>query len=132
MKRPVDIISKTKHSLVHIGSLDSFDLTEGGIAAAANIMKYFETKDKEFLEQAVMAYDKLIPAENFGGEYSALRWICNLLRAPSQEDVRSFFDDPSVESWYEFLKKNEFEKLKEYINYKYHFLPLSHETEEGR
>ena len=132
MKRPVDIISKSKHSLVHIGSLDSFDLTEGGIGAAKNIMKFFETQDKACLEESVKAYDRLIPAENFGGEYTALRWICNLLLAPSPEQASSFMDEPTVASWYEFLKENDYEKLKVYLNYKYHFKPLSLETDEGR
>ena len=132
MKRPVDIYSKSKHSLVHIGSLDSFDLTEGGIGAAANILRYFETRDNSYLEESVKTYDKLIPAENFGGEYTALRWICTLLLAPSPDLAKTFIDEPTVASWYNYLKKNDFEKLKEYINYKYHFLPLSHETKEGR
>jgi len=79
------ITCKTKHSLVHIGSLDSFDLTPGGIGAAKNIMLYFETQDKKYLEKAVKAYDKLIPTENFGGEYTALRWVCRLLLAPSKD-----------------------------------------------
>ena len=132
MKRSVDIISKSKHSLVHIGSLDSFDLTKGGIEAAANIMRYFETQDTKFLKEAVYIYETLIPAENFGGEYTALRWICNLLMAPSPEDAKTFLNEPSVVTWYDYLKENDFEKLKEYINYKYHFLEMSHETDEGR
>jgi ubiquinone/menaquinone biosynthesis C-methylase UbiE len=74
----------------------------------------------------------LIPAENFGGEYTALRWICRLLLAPTQELTEVFMGEPEVASWYEYLKQNELEKLQEYINYKYHFLPLSNETHEGR
>ena len=132
LKRPVDIISKSKHSLVHIGSLDSFDLTEGGIGAAKNILKFFETRDKAYLKESMMAYDKLIPHENFGGEYSALRWICKILLLPSPELANSFLGEPTVACWYDYLKENDFEKLKEYLNYKYHFLPLSLETEEGR
>ena len=132
MKRPVDIRSKSKHSLVHIGSLDSFDLSEGGIGAAANILEFFETQDRACLEASVKAYDRLIPTENFGGEYTALRWICNLLLAPSPEQAGTFLAEPTVASWYEFLKDNDYEKLKEYLNYKYHFMPMALETEEGR
>ena len=132
MKRPVDIFSKSKHSLVHIGSLDSFDLTKGGIEAAANIMRYFETQDKKYLKESVYIYETLIPTENFGGEYTALRWICNLLMAPSPEEAKTFLNEPSVVSWHEYLRENDYKKLKEYINYKYHFLEVSHETDEGR
>ena len=130
--RPIDISCKSKHSLVHIGSLDSFDLTRGGIDAAANILNYFETGDKTRLEDAVKAYDMLIPNENFGGEYTALRWICNLLRAPSPEHTKELLANPMIAGWYEYLKANDFEKLKTYINYKYHFKPLAKETEDAR
>ena len=132
MKRPIDIMSESKHSLVHIGSLDSFDLTKGGIDAAANIIRYFETGDKAYLEESVKAYDSLIPIENFGGEYSALRWICQLLLAPSTKETAVFLNEPTVASWYEYLKEDDFKKLKAYINYKYHFLDIDFETEEGR
>ena len=132
MKRPFDIKSKTKHSLVHIGSLDSFDLTEGGTSAAASILKFFESKDANFLEVAIKAYDMLIPIENFGGEYTALRWICQLLRAPSKDNADSFLNEPTVASWYNFLAENDFERLKEYINYKYHFLSIPYDSEDGR
>ena len=132
MKRSVDIISTSKHSLVHIGSLDSFDLTQGGIDAAASIMRYFETQDKEFLIESAYGYDKIIPTENFGGEYTALRWICHLLLAPTPEAAEAFLSEPSVVCWYEYLKENDFKRLKDYINYKYHFLPMSQDTEEGR
>ena len=136
MKRPVDIISNNKNSLVHIGSLDSFDLTKGGIEAAANILRFFETQDKSYLEESIKAYDKLIPTENFGGEYTALRWICRLLLAPSPEhypdEIKIQVSDPAVASWYEYLKDNNFEKLREYINNKYHLAPNDHDSDAGR
>ncbi|MCL2813397.1 MAG: methyltransferase domain-containing protein [Oscillospiraceae bacterium] len=123
--RPVDIACKSKHSLVHIGSLDSFDLTPGGIDAARNILRYFDTQDKSCLENAMRAYDRLIPTENFGGEYTALRWICMILLAPSPKLTKHFFDEPTVKGWYDYLSENDFEKLKTYLEYKYHFKPLS-------
>ena len=119
------ITCKTKHSLVHIGSLDSFDLTPGGIGAAKNIMLYFETQDKKYLEKAVKAYDKLIPTENFGGEYTALRWVCRLLLAPSKDIDDELLEADEIKSWYRYLQANGFEKLKTYIQYKYHFKEIS-------
>ena len=135
-KRPIDISSRTKHSLVHIGSLDSFDLTKGGVDAAANILEFFETGDKSRLEEAMKAYDKLIPEENFGGEYTALRWICRILHAPPRADkklAKLFLEEPTVEAWYTYLSENNFEKLKTYIKYKYHFEKISpKDTETSR
>ena len=124
-KRPVDISCKTKNSLVHIGSLDSFDLTPGGVGAARNILEYLDTGDKSRLEEAMRAYDKLIPIENFGGEYTALRWICKLLLAPSPELVEHFWNDPTIKSWYDYLSENEFEKLTLYLQCKYHIKDIS-------
>ena len=131
MKRPIDITCKSKHSLVHIGSLDSFDLTKGGVDAAANILRYFETQDKSCLEEAMRAYDKLIPAENFGGEYTALRWICQVLLAPSPKLTERFWDEPTIKGWYDYLSENDFEKLKTYLQYKYHFKNISPKDKEN-
>ena len=133
MKRPIDVACKSKHSLVHIGSLDSFDLTKGGVDAASNILKYFDTGNKSCLEDAMRAYDKLIPTENFGGEYTALRWICKILLAPSPKFTEHFFNEPTVESWYNYLSENDFEKLKTYLQFKYHFRDISpKDTESSR
>ncbi|MCL2487239.1 MAG: methyltransferase domain-containing protein [Oscillospiraceae bacterium] len=125
MKNPIDIVSDSKHSLVHIGSLDSFDLTEGGKRAASDMLRYFDTHDLSCLKDAVKAYDRLIPVENFGGEYTALRWICKLLLAPASKIAKRFLDEPVVESWYRYLSDNNFEKLRLYIQYKYHFKDLT-------
>ncbi len=111
---------KSKNSLIHIGSLDSFDITEGGKEAARNILDYFECENENNLRRAIEIYDKLIPNENFGGEYTALRWICKAILNP-YEDSEDFLSHSEVKSWYEYLWKNSFEKLKFYINYKYHF-----------
>jgi ubiquinone/menaquinone biosynthesis C-methylase UbiE len=113
----------SKSSLIHIGSLDSFDITEGGQAAARCILDYFQYGDLEKLKQAVDIYEKIIPNENFGGEYTALQWISRLLLAP--EEVRNeFLSYPEVASWYELLAENEYARLKEYIGRKYHFAEM--------
>ena len=132
MNRPIDICCQTKKSLVHIGSLDSFDLTPGGIEAATCILKYFETQDNSFLLEAVHIYDEIIPTENFGGEYTALRWICLLLLAPSPELVEHFRSVSIVESWYHYLQFNDFEKLKTYLNHKYHFVDIAADDTESK
>lgn len=117
---PCLINVRSKHSLIHIGSLDSFDITEGGKAAAGNMLAFFETGDIEFLNKAVIIYDRIIPNENFGGEYTALQWFCRLILAPENRR-EEFLGHPNVKSWYQLLARDDFQKLKEYLTYKYHF-----------
>ena len=115
-----------------MGSLDSFDLTEGGIEAASLILKYITSKDITLLERAINIYDTIIPAENFGGEYTALRWICRLLAAPESDMVKFLRSISYVETWYRYLYDNDFEKLKTYINFKYHFVEIPAEDIESK
>jgi SAM-dependent methyltransferase len=115
----LDIYSKS--SLIHIGSLDSFDITEGGKEAAGLILNYLETGNKALLKEAIDIYDLIIPDENFGGEYTALEWICKLFLAP--EIIRKkFLSHPTVNSWFDLLAKDDFANLREYLMRKYHFI----------
>ena len=66
---PTEIAITAKDSLVHVGSLDSFDITKGGIKAGKLLLSYFENGDKKQLHKAIEIYEKIIPDENFGGEY---------------------------------------------------------------
>ena len=113
----------SKKSLVHLGSLDSFDITEGGKAAARLILNYLETKEENSLRRAIQIYEELIPNENFGGEYTALEWLCKLWIAP-KEDQESMLRVPAVEGFYTLLAKSNFENLIQYIKLKYHFVEI--------
>ncbi len=113
----------SKHSFIHLGSLDSFDITEGGKKAGRKILDYLETGNKRNLSEAIHIYEELIPNENFGGEYTALEWLCRLWKAPSKER-KKLLGIPAVESFYELLSKNDFYNLKWYINRKYHFIDI--------
>jgi predicted methyltransferase len=129
----VDISSK--NSLAHLGSLDSFDITEGGVAAAGLIVEFIDSarKDKDNpmfdnLMRAADIYGRLIPNENFGGEYTALQWLCRtIILEPVSTDLFSSY--PEVKTWYEFLTANEYEKLRNYLILKYHFEPVKDEEE---
>lgn len=122
-EKDIQIDINSKHSFIHLGSLDSFDITEGGKAAGRNILEYLENGDIELLKRAKHIYDELIPNENFGGEYTALEWLCNYWIAP--EDVKeAFMTVPMVESFYELLAKDDFYNLKWYLNRKYHFIEI--------
>lgn len=121
----------SKHSLIHLGSLDSFDITEGGKAAAKCMIDYFSGGSDDYLKRAVDIYEKIIPNENFGGEYTALQWICRLLLAP-EGPRRDFLMYAEVESWYNYLSDNNFAKLKEYLTYKYHFREMAEDDATAR
>lgn len=108
-----------QQSLIHLGSLDSFDITKGGIQAARSILKYLDTGRLNYLRSAVRIYEELIPNENFGGEYSALEWLCRYFLAPdsAKEDLLT---QPLPRSFYELLCGNGFDNLRYYLNNKYH------------
>jgi len=110
----------SKDSLVHLGSLDSFDITAGGKRGGRLILDYLKTGNKKSLRRAIDVYERLIPNENFGGEYTALEWLCRLWLSP-EEAQKDLLSVPSVNSFYKLLSENDFENLKEYINLKYHF-----------
>lgn len=120
MRKIPDLISITdKQSLIHLGSLDSFDITEGGIEAAKNILHYLNTGDTERLKRAIHIYEELIPNENFGGEYTALEWLCNYFIAPD-EVKKNLLSYPEPRSFYEMLCENDYDNLIYYLKNKYH------------
>ncbi len=117
-----DIIEiRTKHSLIHLGSIDSFDITDNGKSAADKIIDYLKSGNKDSLKKAIKIYERIIPNENFGGEYTALNWICKLFLS-SEEERKNLLSLPLVASWFEVLAKDDFADLKEYLNRKYKFI----------
>lgn len=110
-----------QQSLIHLGSLDSFDITKGGKKAAQFMLSYLKTKNPQTLKRAIKLYETIIPNENFGGEYTALEWLCRYFLAPpgAQKDLLS---QPLPRGFYELLSKNDFENLKTYLKYKYHIV----------
>ncbi|HWQ96239.1 MAG TPA: methyltransferase domain-containing protein, partial [Candidatus Methylomirabilis sp.] len=122
---------RSKASIIHIGSLDSFDITEGGKEAARKILDYLETGNEESPKKAIDIYDSIIPYENFGGEYTALQWICRLIIAPKKIKM-DFLSHPMVASWFDLLAKDDFANLKEYLKRKYHFIENEKEDPEAK
>ena len=116
---PVVLQVEDQQSLIHLGSLDSFDITEGGTDAAKAILEYFEKGKTKQLDKAISIYEEIIPNENFGGEYTALEWLCRLFLAPepAQKDLLS---QPLNRAFYDVLSANNWENLKTYLTYKYH------------
>jgi SAM-dependent methyltransferase len=120
----------SKASIIHIGSLDSFEVTEGGKDAATKLLEYLDTGKVESLQSAVDIYEEIIPKENYGGEYTALRWICKLLMIPKQERTK-LLSDPFAASWYDMLSKDYFTNLKTYLQIKYHFVEITREDRDA-
>lgn len=115
-QRVLDI--KSQKSIVHIGSLDSYDITDRGIDAAQYVYDYMGGGDPSYAEIAIHKYDELIPSENFGGEYSALQWLCEA-RLASEADRDKMLADPLTNSFYHYLTDDSCKVLRYYLLHKY-------------
>ncbi|HPC89928.1 MAG TPA: methyltransferase domain-containing protein [Methanothrix sp.] len=133
--RPADALPvltvSSRASLIHIGSLDSFDITAGGKEAARKMLDYIDTGDKNPLKKAIDIYDKIIPNENFGGEYTALQWLCRLFLAPKKER-KDFLAHPTVRDWFELLARDNYANLREYLQMKYHFVEIGKDDPDAK
>ena len=118
-KNPLQIEVEGRQSLVHLGSLDSFDITEGGREAAKMILNYLSTGQEKHLTRAIEIYESLIPNENFGGEYTALEWLCRYWLSEEKEQ-KKMLQHPLIISFLELLTDNDCDNLKIYLWYKYH------------
>lgn len=119
--KPTEIRVTDRQSLIHLGSLDSFDITEGGKKAAGLILEYLKGKKPNKLKKAIDIYEEIIPNENFGGEYTALEWLCRYFLA-DEEIQKKFMELPMVESFWKMLSDNDFDNLTTYLKYKYHIV----------
>lgn len=121
---------ETSHSLVHIGSLDSFDITPNGIAAARLLLDALEDEDLEAARAAINLYEKIIPQENFGGEYTALQWVAEYLAA--DDDVkRTMTQDRLSAAFLAYLAEKDFARLRLYLAKKYKLAPAEVTPEEA-
>ena len=108
----------SQQSILHLGSIDSFDITERGKAAARELLEGIETQNAEKIQAARKTYEEIIPLENFGGEYSALAWFCDYLLAPEAERG-AFLTNALTRDFLRFFGENDYAVLKEYLNRKY-------------
>ena len=105
-------------SVVHIGSLDSYDITDRGIDAARYVYDFMGGGDRSLAEIAIRKYDELIPAENFGGEYSALQWLCET-KIATESEREKMLEDPLSRSFYHYLTDDSCRTLRYYLLHKY-------------
>jgi predicted methyltransferase len=118
--------------LVHISSRDSFAATQEGIQAAKSLLTLLETKDLKNAKAANTIYDRIIPRENYGGEYTALQWFCRYLLASAPQQQK-MIADPTVSAFFNFFAADDFSRLKEYLKRKYKLADLpDQESREGQ
>jgi ubiquinone/menaquinone biosynthesis C-methylase UbiE len=108
----------SKKSLVHMGSVDSTSLTEDGIKAAKLVLDFIENNNKESARSALKIYERIIPLENFGGDYTAIQWFVEYMLAAPDKKAK-FLNDPTVSSFYDFFAENDYDQLTEYLKRKY-------------
>ena len=109
---------KGQKSVVHIGSLDSYDITDRGIDAAQYVYDFMGGGDRSLAEVAIKKYEDLIPQENFGGEYSAMQWLCEA-RLASDAEREKMLADPLTRSFYHYLTDDSCRTLRYYLLHKY-------------
>jgi ubiquinone/menaquinone biosynthesis C-methylase UbiE len=124
-----EITVDTENSQVHIGSLDSFDITDGGVAAAKLVLKALEKNDVASARKALDIYSGLIPKENYGGEYTALQWFMEKMVA-TPERQREMLKDPMDNAYFHYFADKKFSTLMEYIKRKYHIKKIPKEDPE--
>ena len=105
-------------SLLHIGSLDSFELTAGGIEAGRSLWNALTTHDPKEAEKALAQYAEIIPKENYGGEYTALAWLGTAKFFPDRLG-ETWKDNPCFVTYRDFFLGNDAKVLKEYLVRKY-------------
>ena len=118
-KRGMPVLDVTgQKSIVHIGSLDSYDITDRGIDAASYVFDFMAGGNKSLGEIAIKKYDEMIPTENFGGEYSALQWLCE---AKLADDAKreEMLKDPLTHSFYHKMTDDSCRTLRYYLLHKY-------------
>jgi len=114
---PILTIDNQK-SVVHIGSLDSYDITDRGIDAASYVYDFIHNGDKNLADIAIKKYTELIPSENFGGEYSALQWLCEAMTA-DEAQREEMLQDPLTRSFYHKMTDDSCKVLSYYLLHKY-------------
>jgi SAM-dependent methyltransferase len=125
-------------SLIHVGSNDSFAITGEGREAATLLLNAIEERDRDRdkavadARQSSAIYTKIIPRENYGGEYSALQWFDDYIAAePDQRE--KFLEDPQVRFFFMKFSANNFSLLREFLLRKYRIRDIGdEETKNGQ
>ncbi len=117
-QKEVAVRIPSRNSLVHMGSVDSTNLTKEGTRAAKLVLDYLETGKVESARSALAIYEQIIPKENYGGDYTALQWLVEYkLATPAKRSA--LVTDVATESFRDFFVNHHYAALKEYLKRKY-------------
>jgi ubiquinone/menaquinone biosynthesis C-methylase UbiE len=120
-------------SIIHVGSHDSFATTKEGAQAGKLLLGALDGKKPELAKQASEIYDRIIPLENYGGEYTALQWFADYYVSDAAKQ-KAKLTDKYITSTYNFFAENDYARLKEYLMRKYNLGTVSNpnrDTEAG-
>jgi ubiquinone/menaquinone biosynthesis C-methylase UbiE len=132
-----DVRIQGQTSLVHVGLGDSFSLTEEGINAGKLMLEGLEHPNSDKIDlakikQARDLWEKLIPLENFGGEYGALAWFADYIMGGEKEH-KELASDPFLQKFFELYHEEDWKGLKEFLVRKYHIREMGDEwTKDGQ
>lgn len=92
--------------------------SSSGIEAAREVSGYLETRDAGRCRAAIALYDAAIPLENFGGEYTSLRWLCEYSIA-DEAGRATMLENGDGRRLVDFYSPNDWKPLKDYLSIKY-------------
>lgn len=120
-------------SLVHVGSSDSFAITPEGRQAANDLFEALGAAEQqetakmtEKANAALALYAKIIPRENYGGEYTALQWFADYLLADAAKKAE-MTSEPLTNEFFKMFGGNNYQVLKEYLQRKYRLKDIGDE-----
>ena len=118
MANPTEVRIGMADTLLHIMGADTFDLMPRGIEAADLAFKAFKEKNKECADRAIAIYDELIPVENFGGEYTALRLLLKY-EFSNEAERKALNADAFADSYLKYMLADNYKNVMTYLNLKY-------------
>ena len=132
-----DVRIQAQTSLVHVGLGGVSSLTAEGIAAAKTMLEGLEHPNSDKIDLAKIKdaraqWERLIPIENFGGEYTALAWFADYILG-GEKEKKELAADPFLQQFFALYHDEQWKGLKEFLIRKYHIREMGDEwTKEGQ
>ena len=114
---------QSRFSLSYFLGSQAFEASPEAVTAARHLLQALAEKNVEEAAAAEAIYRRLIPVENFGGEYTALQWFAETFRATDAER-QTLIGDRYTASYYHTFADADYAVLKEYLKRRYHIAPL--------
>ena len=127
LEHPTEVRVAHSDTLLHIMGADTFDLMPRGIEAADLAFKAFTENKREYADRAIAIYDELIPIENFGGEYTAIRLLLKYVFG-SEGERRALNQDPFTDAYFKYMLSDNCKNIETYLDLKYMLTKKSKEA----